>query len=145
MASGYLERFAQQGSLIPVIRYSEFFNLICNSVCCFYDGWWDIFLSHLPLNRKGIVFLIKQFMNILMIPWVTTAIVFKHFNLTLLNGFNLLNSLSSYLNLDSNFVTRLPISGYMVKEDLNIRVTSFRPASNKIMNIIVLEDKNSFL
>ena len=84
-------------------------------------------------------------MNILMIPWVTTAIVFKHFNLTLLNGFNLLNSLSSYLNLDSNFVTRLPNSGYMVKEDLNIRVTSFRPASNKIMNITVLEDKNSFL
>ena len=78
MASGYLERFAQQGSLIPVIRYSEFFNLICTSMCCFYDGWWDIFLSHLPLNRKGIVFLIKQFMNILIVPWVTTAIVFKH-------------------------------------------------------------------
>ena len=51
MALGYLERFAQQGSLIPVIRYSEFFNLICNSMCCFYDGSWDIFLSHLPLNR----------------------------------------------------------------------------------------------
>ena len=49
------------------------------------------------------------------------------------------------MNLDSNFVTRLPNSGYMVKEDLNIRVTSFRPASNKIMNITVLEDKNSFL
>ena len=36
----------------------------------------------------------------------------------------LFNPLSSHLNPNSNFITRLPNSGYMVEEDLN-RVASF--------------------
>ena len=40
-------------------------------------------------------------------------------------GPELFNSLSSHLNPDSNFITRLPDSGYLVEEDLNYRVTSF--------------------
>ena len=40
------------------------------------------------------------------------------------------NPLSSHLNPDSNFITRLPNSGYMVEEDLNNRVTSFGDKTN---------------
>ena len=42
----------------------------------------------------------------------------------------LFNPLSSHLNPDSKFITRLPNSGYMVEEDLNNRVTSFGDKTN---------------
>ena len=42
----------------------------------------------------------------------------------------LFNVLSSHLNPDSNFITRLPNSGYMVEEDLNNRVASFGDKTN---------------
>ena len=43
----------------------------------------------------------------------------------------LFNPLSSHLNPDSKFITRLPNSGYMVEEDLNNPVASF---GDKIYN-----------
>ena len=45
-------------------------------------------------------------------------------------GPELFNPLSSHLNPDSNFITRLPNSGYMVEEDLNNRVPSFDDKTN---------------
>ena len=42
----------------------------------------------------------------------------------------LFNPLSSHLNPDSNFITRLPDSGYMVEEDLSNRVASFGGKTN---------------
>ena len=52
----------------------------------------------------------------------------------------LFNPLSSHLNPDSKFITRLPNSGYMVEEDLNNPVASF---GNKInFSIIHLNTRN---
>ena len=45
-------------------------------------------------------------------------------------GLELVNPLSSHLNPESNFITRLPNSGYMIEEDLNNRVASFDDKTN---------------
>ena len=50
-------------------------------------------------------------------------------------GPELFNSLSSHLNPDSNFITRLPDSGYTVEEDLSNRVTSFGDKTNFLLYI----------
>ena len=50
------------------------------------------------------------------------------------------NSLSSYLNPDSNFIAGLPSSSYLAENDINSRVA---PLSNKI-NFSVMHFKNLF-
>ena len=52
----------------------------------------------------------------------------------------LFNPLSSHLNPDSKFITRLPNSGYMVEEDLNNPVASFGDKIN--FSIIHLNTRN---
>ena len=106
-------------------KYSEFCNLICNLICCFYDGWRETLSVFLPFNHlddSSFNLVVHEFSHG---PLSYDADRLKILLLNSVEGPELFNSLSSHLNPDSNFITRLPDSGYMVEEDLNYLVTSF--------------------